>query len=255
MRWLVLSVQDFADMWTWFDPITYPPSEQRMMWPTREIYSDPLGSTDNSGDIYGRLRKAPTQPIKGVVVCADRDWIMNVRVTYPEGGGPDGKKDSGVMGQPGRGSELPPFGGRVANGGGATIVGLDVRSGDVIEGFRLLYRGGGGSRYFGNPGVDRPRSQLTQQGHLVSSIHINGASHFYSCADCIVVGFKYDPASMTSLDLLQRMFTASPQPLTLERILAVTHADITLDALTATARDQDWEGKRKTYWRKLVVKA
>lgn len=82
----ILGVMDYATLWPFMDATKYPATAPLPdLQPTREIYSDPFGTADDTGLIVLPLQP-PTQPISQLTVWrADR--IDAVQLTYPAGSG------------------------------------------------------------------------------------------------------------------------------------------------------------------------
>jgi delta endotoxin, N-terminal domain len=95
---MTLSVLDFVQLWPYFDPTTYP--KPVTVYVDREIYSNPVGTCDDSGAI--NLPSPPTQPISQMTVWG-WDRIDAAQPTYPPGGGPGGVTQTARMGDQGGG--------------------------------------------------------------------------------------------------------------------------------------------------------
>jgi hypothetical protein len=234
-REMTLFAADYADLWSNFH-------EARSGLPTREIYSDPFGSTDDSGDIYARLRPAPTGLITGMTVWGT-ERIQSVEVRYAAKGGPGGADSSGRMGETTKGSELPPRGGRVPVRANNPIVAARARNSDVVDAFEVTFKDGK-SREFGGGSI--AGDKIAFDDHLLSSIHVNGVSKFYRCADCIVFGFEYDRNAPVSPEVLQILHVASPKRLPIAALAEQTGNDRKeIEEIAAASR---WDATRRSHW-------
>jgi hypothetical protein len=237
-RLMTLMARDFAEIWPLFD--TTVTHANRV--PTREIYSDPLGTCDDSGEIT--LRAAPTGPITGVSVWAT-DKICSIEVVYQAEKGPGGVTRTGRMGQGDTGSVLPPRGGKFPVSANNPIVAVNTATGHVIDALQFVFRDGTTTRVFGGSSASYP---IEFRGEMLSSIHVNGGSNFYRTADSIVFGFKYDPAAFASVDVLQRLHMASPTPIALDTLIAATGSAVDANELARVAAANRWAQQRESYW-------
>ncbi|MBV8552059.1 MAG: hypothetical protein JOY54_12225 [Acidobacteriaceae bacterium] len=186
MRNMTLMVTDFSSLWpfsvvghdgTWSPP---PPG-----FLSRELYSDPHGTCDNSSGIS--LPAPPTGPIVGIRVFAG-DRINNMEIGYEPGKGPGGATMAHLNGSR-NGSPFPPLGGQMAIEKDNPIVSVYVQSGDVVE-YLSLTLANGQSRAFAK-GLGGGGSSSSIPGHVVTSFYISGYNQVpYDSAECIVIGFK-----------------------------------------------------------------
>jgi hypothetical protein len=254
VRQMTLTVLDFVNLWPYFGKANDPahPVEIHL---SREIYSDPCGTCDDSEAIT--LASPPTLPISQLTVWGG-DFIDAVQLTYPDGGGPNGKTVTPRMGtQPNHepfqhaGSNQPPHGG-VFDLSNNPVTEVLVYAGDVVNAFQFTLKNGDKTGMLGNNnGRTLPRI-YSYRGEILSSIHINGVSKAYGTADCAVFGFQYERTQKADLDALGRLYVASPSSLTLNDLAArsVTK-QVAMDQLTAKASAENWDTQRAEY-RKLV---
>jgi hypothetical protein len=248
-REMTLMVIDFAQLWPYFDPSLYPKPVRVVL--EREIYTDPVGTCDNSGEI--KIPTPPNQPMSQITVWG-WDYVFGIEATYPTTDGPGGKTSTGVMGTR-NGIDKPPHGGSfdVSNNPIVTVSGA---GGDIVNSLRFTFADGtqsgtlGGARPGGNPFV------WGFDGEIVSSVWVNGVSEFYGTADSLVVGFKYAPTPRLAIDTFQRLYVANP--------LEVAPEDMLKDAaiagpegvdLAALAAREGWQAARQAYWRALAASA
>ena len=185
-RDMTLTVLDFSSMWRLFDVEAYPNGGTADL--DREIYSDAVGTADDSG--IHMPADPPTQPLSSVTVWG-WDRIDAIQVDYPENGGPNHQTSTGRMGDGDGGSDQPPHGGVFSIADCGDIVSVKSRTGHILNalwfGFAdgsMSYKLGGG--YSG--GDDRTWSYPDE---ILSSIAVMGFSHFYGSANAAVFGFKY----------------------------------------------------------------
>lgn len=242
-RPMTLGVRNFAQQWPYLDPRAYPD-------PVRiprglEIYSDPVGTCDDSGAIH--LPSGPTQPISEITVWA---WerIDAVQLTYPTGGGPGGVTQTARMGDQGGGSNQPPWGG-VLDVSAMPIIEAAGYAGDVLHAFTFTFADGTKSpQYGGNPPSGHP-FVFGYDGHVLSSIHINGVSAFYQSADCAVFGFMYDQAPLRSLAALRARYVTAPLTQDPDQLPAsLAPSSQSSDLVAAAAFRESWDAARQDYW-------
>jgi hypothetical protein len=182
VREMTLNVIDFANLWPSFAVLT-----PNTVYLSREIYSDPVGTCDNSGEIT--LPSAPTQPISQIVVWG-WDRIDAVQLSYPPSGGPAGKTITARMGDQSGGSNASPHGGtfQVTNNPVTIAAG---HAGDILNSFKFTFQDGTDTGTLGGGAGGGTSFSFSYQGEILSSIHINGVSTYYGSADCAVFGFKF----------------------------------------------------------------
>jgi hypothetical protein len=92
-RKMQLGALDYSEFWPFFDPTAFPiPIVFR---PAREIFTDPLGTCDDSGPIV--MSSSPTQPISGFTIWSGTN-VDAVQLTYPDGCGPGAVTTTARMG-------------------------------------------------------------------------------------------------------------------------------------------------------------
>jgi hypothetical protein len=169
--------------------------------PTRQIFSDPFGTADDSGgDIGPRLAPDPSTLIVGMRIWSGSK-IDGIDIGYDDGAG--GVTHTGRMGDQGGGSDIPPQGGRFPVDSGNPITSVNVQSGDVIDGLQFCFKDGSTSRSFGASGS---YANIGYSNEMLSSIHVNGTSNFYGSIDCLVFGFQFDPDSFASTQAVQQLY-------------------------------------------------
>jgi len=188
VRYMTLSVSDYGQLWPFLDPTAYPNPVAVHLG--REIYSDPVGTCDDSGNIV--LPNGPAKPPNQITVWA-WDRIDAVQLTYPSGQGPGAVTKTARMGDSNGGSNQPPHGG-VYDVSSNPVVVANGAAGDILNAFNFTFKDGtttgklGGNDATGGSGTG---FSFSYTGHILSSIHINGVSDYYGSADCAVFGFKY----------------------------------------------------------------
>jgi hypothetical protein len=205
-RQMNLTVLDFMNMWQYFDATKYPNGATVVLG--REVYSDPMGTCDNSGNIV-LATPEPTQPVSQVSVWG-WDRLDSVQLTYPAGSGPGGVTTTPRMGD-GGGSNQPPHGNVFNTSTGNPITSATVTWGSIVNSLQLTFKDGTQSNLLGgNAGLGGNSSTWNFTGEILSSIHINGVSDYYGSADCLVLGFQYDQSQSASLDAIKAIYIASP---------------------------------------------
>jgi hypothetical protein len=188
------AVLDLAARWPYFDPTAYqPPVSPGDLYLSRELYTDPVGTADDSG-LFVLPWQPPAQPISQITVWSEPNLIDAIQVGYPAGGGPDHVAQTPRMGSPSAGTSHV-----VTVPGGNPIVGVSVWAGDVVQGLSFAFKDGSTSPHFGGTGGTRTDfgfyggdDQGGGTGQILSSIYVNGVSGYYHCADAAVFGFQYE---------------------------------------------------------------
>lgn len=190
IRQMTFNVSDYGELWPFFDPTHFPnPIAVHL---GREIYSDPVGSCTDSGNIV--LPLGPAKPPNQIKVWA-YDRIDAVQLTYPSGQGPGGATTTPRMGDQNGGSDKgpPPQGGTFDVQNNPFVVASGT-AGTILNGFDFTYKDGTTTGKLGgsdNTGGGGQGFSFSYDNHILSSIHINGVSNYYGSADCAVFGFKY----------------------------------------------------------------
>ena len=181
-RLLTFYASDVARMWQYFIPHSVPPNPPFY----RQVCSDPVGSSDDSGSDVA-MRPFPGMPITGVRIWADSGAVYAAQLQY--GGsvlGPvDGNTDRGA-------ANLPPFGGSFTVSDDNPITAVLVAAGDHIQGVQFQFKDGTTSQAFGNCNGAAP---LDNYGEMVSDFYIASSSVFFNLsAACLIVGYVPGPA-------------------------------------------------------------
>jgi delta endotoxin, N-terminal domain len=208
VRQMTLTVLDFMNMWQYLDVTKYPNGVTVLN--TREIYSDPYGTCDESGNIV--LPTPPTQPISEITVWGG-DRITAVQLSYSPGGGPGGVTTTPRMGYPTGGSNTPPRGGvfQVANNNPIYAITGGGPDEYTIQWMTFGLCDGGHEGPFGGDAVfEWPVFECTIPNEILSSIHINGARSGWSSADCVVFGFKFQESRTFNSQLRRLLYEAVP---------------------------------------------
>jgi delta endotoxin, N-terminal domain len=191
---MIPAVLDLAARWPYFDPTTYPPPvSPGDLYLSREIYTDPVGTADDSG-LFLLPWQPPAQPISQITVWSEPNLIDAIQVGYPAGGGPDKVTQTPRMGSSSTGSSRV-----VTVTAGNPVVGVSVWAGDVVQGLSFTFQDGSTSPHFGGTGGTRhdfgfydEDDQGRKTWQVLSSIYVNGMSGYYRCADAAVFGFQYE---------------------------------------------------------------
>ena len=249
VRQMTLSVYDFIWLWPYFDVTKYPKPVN--IYLGREIYSDPVGTADDSGSI--NLPSVPTQPISQITVWG-WDRIDAAQVSYPAGGGPGGVTTTARMGDQDGGSDAPPHGG-VFNVSSNPVTVAAGFSGDILSAITFTFKNGTSTGQIANNYPEGGPFSFSYAGEILSRIHINGISNYYGSADCAVFGFKYERAQIANLDALRRLYIGTALDVTLSDLAArcVTRP-IAFNQLSATAAAEGWEAQRQAYWSDLKAR-
>jgi delta endotoxin, N-terminal domain len=246
-RQMTLGVLDFSQLWPYMDVSKYPQPVSVHL--DREIYSDPVGTCDNSGLIT--LPSSPSEPISSLSVWA-WDRIDGVQLTYPPGGGPGGVTVTPRMGDSGGGANTPPHGG-VFNLAGNPIVVAGGLAGFILNAFTFTFADGTQTNKLGGNYPGGGPFAFSYDGEILSSVHINGISDFYGSADCVVFGFKYASNPDADVNALRRLYVGAPVASTVDELAA--SAGIDAPQLAPLAASEGWERLRERYWRRLRQRA
>lgn len=171
VRSMQLNVRDSADLWPYFDPSANPAPVGPIKL-TREIFSDPEGTADNSSIVL------PTQPMAPIteVTYWGGSLVNAFQVSYGGVAGP-------VMGAPGTSTK-----GTFTVTPGNPVVTVQGNAGDVPNWVLFGFQDGTTSAFVGKPG---PTSfTWSFAGHVLSSVTVTGVSAFYDTAECVVFGFR-----------------------------------------------------------------
>jgi hypothetical protein len=248
-REMTLSVLDFMQLWGYYDPTKYP--DPVSVYLDREIYSDPVGTCDDSGaiNIPGRAQ----QPMIEFTVWA-WDRIDAVQVTYPSGAGPGAVTQTARMGDKSGGSNQPPHGGVFKVSGNPVTVAAGL-AGDILNAFTFTFKDGTTTGKLGGNQPGGSKFSFSYTGEIVSSIHINGVSDFYGSADCAVFGFEYEQAQEVNADTMELLYVTSPSEVTLDDLAKrFVTKQVRLNELRAKASAESWAARRREYWAYLKAR-
>jgi hypothetical protein len=249
VRQMTLTVQDFRNMWQYFDISKYPTPPKVHL--DREIYSDAVGTSDDSP--FGLPAKPPVLPINRVTVWG-WDRIDAIQVDYPAGGGPDGRTSTGRMGNSKGGSDQPPHGGHF-DVSRVPITLVRARSGHILNALWFQFKDGNWSNKLGGNYPGGNDHDFSYPSQILSSIKVMGVSRFYGSADCAVFGFKFEQDSQPSAELVQRLFRTSPMhesPSAIARRLGGSEAQVR--NVAAWAEQHGWQQTRDDFWEGLSAR-
>ena len=244
-REMTLTVLDLKNCWPYLDPQSYP--NPISFYLEREIYSDPVGTCDDSKAIN---LPSPPKQLPCYVAVWKANFMDAVQVSYPPNGGPGGQTITPRMGA----------GGGDTNGGTFPVLGTNPivqasgNAGNILNGMKLTCKngtsygvfGGGktGQSVDGKPYYGDPYS-FSYASEILSRIHINGQSNYYGCADSAVFGFKFDPNPTTSMAAAQLLYTSAPTPMTLESFAQSAKAGhLDQQEVIKHAKEEGWEAQR-----------
>lgn len=259
-RQLKLTVLDYRDTWPYYDTSKYPDGTQFVSY--REIYSDPMGSCTDSGNIV--LPYPPTQlPIKVTIWGGVR--IDAAQLTYPANGGPAGVTQTARMGnQPNTakgygGVSSPPAGGSFDLSPANPITQVQTVTGRwivdegqpafILSALQFQFNDGTKTNFMGSDkGMQGPANYLWvgYPYEAMSSIHINGVSKYGHTSDCIVIGFQAWTPPSAQLKMLQQIFVKSPK----ERSVADFAKAYPKLGITEALINDELRAARKAYWEK-----
>jgi hypothetical protein len=187
VRTMTLGVRDHRWLWGYVSEAAHGLGPFTV-YLAREIYSDPKGTCDNSGNIV-----IPVQPTKfpTEIKVWSGSMVDGAQVSYPSGGGPNHVTTTARMGDQKGGSLNGQF-----DVSSNPVVEAGGRAGDALNALRFKFQDGTETSWIGGSGGGG--FMFSYSGHQLSSIWINGVSDFYGCADCVVYGFKYTPPTTIS---------------------------------------------------------
>lgn len=241
-RQMTLTVLDYMNAWPYFDVIRFPNGAPVVS--TREIYSDPMGTCDDSGNIV-IATPTPTQPLTQLSVWSG-DYFNSIQVTYPAGSGPGGvtqTKRMGVSGGFNRVYTISP---------NNPIVAAQTTYGSIVNTIQFTYADGSTSDVLGkNAGSNNTTWNFDSE--ILSSVHINGMSNYYGSADCVVYGFQYAKSPSAALYAIQAIYVKSPK----ERSVGDFAKAFPKFSIPANLITDDLKAARKAHWDylKTLVKA
>ena len=219
IRQMTLTVIDFVETWPYYDVNKYPngakdSNENPIKIFTREIYSDPYGTCDDSGPIvlpYPYPTQLPTY-----LSVWGWDRVDSVQLTYPTGSGPAGVTQTPRMGlvcDNNCGSNQPPHGGTF------TISPIDnpilqakVTVSDVVNALYFKFNDGTiTNKLGGNYQEGGDTDWLGYTDAALSSIHVNGVSRWKQSADCVVFGFQWWQSPKATMRAIGAIYITSPK--------------------------------------------
>lgn len=243
-REMTLTVLDFKTLWSYYDPTLYPAPVK--IYLDREIYSDPVGTADDSGPI--QLPSPPTKPITKIEVWS-WDRIDACQVTYEQGGGPDGVTQTPRMGNKDDGAasvfDLTKLG---------PVTGVKTQSGTILDAWWFTLSDGSTSiRLGGDSGSYK--NYFSYPDEILSSIKIMGVSNYFKSADCAVFGFKFkQETTIPEFAVLRTMYMASPAKISAQELARYVGAE-DVDKLGARIQEwselYQWDAMRQTRWEKI----
>lgn len=243
-REMTLTVLDFKTLWSYYDPTLYPNPVKIHL--EREIYSDAVGTADDSGPI--QLPSPPTKPITKIEVWSGTR-IDACQVTYEQGGGPDGVTQTPRMGNKDGGSahvfDLTTLG---------PVIGVKTQSGTILDAWWFTFSDGSTSiRLGGDSGSYK--NDFSYPDEILSSIKIMGVSNYFKTADCAVFGFKFKQESaIPESAVLRTMYVASPAKISPQELARYVGAE-DFDKLGACIQEwselYQWDAMRQTRWEKI----
>ncbi|MFC6334241.1 insecticidal delta-endotoxin Cry8Ea1 family protein [Paenibacillus septentrionalis] len=243
-REMTLTVLDFKTLWSYYDPTLYPDPVQ--IYLDREIYSDAIGTADDSGPIH--LPSPPTTPITKIEVWSGTR-IDACQVTYEQGGGPDGVTQTPRMGNKDGGAanvfDLTTLG---------PVTGVKTQSGTILDAWWFTFSDGSTSiRLGGDSGSYK--NYFSYPDEILSSIKIMGVSNYFKTADCAVFGFKFNQAStIPESAVLRTMYVASPAKMSPQELARYVGAE-DVDKLGACIQEwselYQWDAMRQARWEKI----
>ncbi|GAB3279399.1 insecticidal delta-endotoxin Cry8Ea1 family protein [Larkinella harenae] len=224
----------FRDAWPYFDATVYPNGSKDRL--TREIYTDPMGTCDNSGNIVMATPTATQFPTNLSVWGGDR--VNAVQLTYPANSGPGGVTQTKRMGANGGSNQ-----GNLPISPNNPITLARVTFGDIVNSMQFVFNDGTTTNDFG--GKFGSQGAAWQYANMaLSSMHINGVSGFYGSADCIVFGFQYWNSPAEALNAIRAIYIRSPKERSAADFAkALPHRTIPADLITNELR-----AARRAHW-------
>lgn len=187
VRTMTLGVRDHRWLWGYVSEAAHGLGPFTV-YLAREIYTDPKGTCDDSGNIV-----IPTQPTKfpSEIKVWSGSMVDGAQVSYPAGGGPNHVTTTARMGDQHGGSLNGQY-----DVSSNPVIEAGGRSGTALNALRFVFQDGKDTGWIGGSGGGG--FMFSYSGHQMSSIWINGESNYYQCADCVVYGFKYTPPTTIS---------------------------------------------------------
>ncbi|GAB4044367.1 insecticidal delta-endotoxin Cry8Ea1 family protein [Spirosoma jeollabukense] len=264
-RQMTLTILDFMYSWYYYDVTVYKstPGNPIKVEITREIYSDPYGSCDDSG-VIGITTPVPTQRPTSITVWG-YDRIDAVQLTYPANSGPGGLTTTPRMGNQNGGNTQPPHGGIITNTPNNPIIAASVYyalfkynsyvSNPLVAQLQFLFddrtttdvMGGTAGSINGVSNTD----WIGYPYEALSSIHINGVNKVLGTADSIVFGFTYWKSPDAQVEALRKVYVTSPT----ERSVSDFAQAYPSLAVPAGLITDELKAARKAYWDSIKARA
>jgi hypothetical protein len=271
-RHMTLNVLDYMSTWEYYDAIKYPNGNKVQI--RHEIYTDPIGFTELSGDIVINKPIPAAWPTR--IDVWGSNYVDAVQVTYPSGSNPGG--DTERMGGTGVVNVQPNGLTRFILPAQITAVRVNTDANDGIfygpytkaylktAGIRGLgLWGGPGQTYFAGMGFTSDlyntpgwTGWMGFPLHSLSRIHINGITNGMTGnaknADSIVFGFMPSDNSakpVKAWHAVHTMYVRSPTERSIADF-AKAFPDVTL---TATLITDELKAARKAYWESIQARA
>lgn len=174
VREMTLSVLDHVFYWPSFDPNSAAAKQLPPL--TREIYSDAEGMPDS--DHYVGVSPAPAQPISNITAWVG-SGVSALQVSY------GGAQEARV----GRTDGAVPAGWNGAATSANPVVHVDGLADIAVNQLEFTFKDGAKAIAAGSQNGGH-RFKWHFPGHVLSSIHVTGASNHAQAADCVIFGFR-----------------------------------------------------------------
>lgn len=264
-RFIQLTVFDFVETWGYLSKTINP--DNSPFKTNREIYSDPIGSCQYSGDISLPTTTPPIMlPTKITVWGGVR--IDAIQVDYDtdfQMGGPNDVGTTGRMGNANGGSNVAPNGGsfklyetlittkrlspftQVRAVAAQYHLGSDV-FGPMMAALNFTNSDGITTGLLGSTdgmfnGVYQDVT-ISYDNQAISSIHVNGLDKDLDDIDCVVFGFQYWEPPQVPESAIRNMYIKSPH----ERPAADFLKEFKHRSVAANLITEQLKAARKAYW-------
>jgi hypothetical protein len=188
VRFMTLSVLDFAYFWPYYDPAVNPGDPSAVPALTRTIYSDPIGTADGYGIT---IRPPSAEPITAMNAWG-WTFVDAFQVTY--GGVWGARLGSQPTKSDQHGVNTPPQGWSVGVQAANPMTKVSGHSGHIPEVVRAWFKDGKVTSACGGFKRRYPPQdgwEFGFDGHVLSSVDVMGASRHYGSANCVVFGFRF----------------------------------------------------------------
>jgi RNA polymerase subunit RPABC4/transcription elongation factor Spt4 len=183
-RQMTLQVLDHASYWRFFDPTVNPGDSSLVLSPTRTIYSDPIGTADDTGI---NIPTPPTGPITGMIIWGWQ-FVDDIQIKLADDWGPRlGKIPPGSYSGP---VEPPPSWSGDIDPVNNPVVRVTGRTGDMPDTLQLWFKDGSSTNVNGRGDSTAAQYDYSYDGHVLASVAVMGISDFYGSANCMVFGFR-----------------------------------------------------------------